>query len=321
MSIRREHFWFVLTAVFIVGIGFISYTSLSAPFARPAPHPKWADISEEPVVNVYMADTGSIRPMKLEAYLEGVVAAEMDPDWPLEALKAQAIVSRTFTIEELQRTGGVADHRPGADVSTNPEEFQAFSLDRVNEAVRRAVRETRGQIITHRGVPIVALFCSDSGGRTATLEEGFPDSDFGPMPYYRSVRVPWTAPETEWTARFTKEEVRRAAAEIAGRDPGALSSVAIEEKGPSGRTLTLRIGEVSVSAPKLRMALGSTRMRSTLLTRVEVSGDQVVMSGMGFGHGVGLSQHAARALASQGRTVREIIQFFFKGVRIEELYQ
>jgi len=318
----REHFWFALTAVFVIGVGLISYTSLSAPFARPAPHPKWANITEEPVVNVYRADTGSIEPMKFEKYIEGVVAAEMDPSWPLESLKAQAIVTRTFTIEELQRTGGVADRHPGADVSTSYEEFQAFNAERVNDAVRRAVSETRGQIITYRGVPIRALFHSDAGGRTATLEEAFDsDPETTPLPYIRSVRVPWTAPDTDWTAAFSREEIRRAVINAGGDDPGAFSSVAIGDKGPSGRALTLRVGDVVVSGPGLRKALGSTRMRSTLLTTFTMEGDQVTVEGKGFGHGVGMAQHAARTMASQGKKARDIIDFFFSGVGIEELYQ
>ncbi len=321
VDISRGHRWFILVAVLVVVLAVASAARLPEPFARPAPNPKWANITEEPVLNVYMSDTGAVERMKFEDYIEGVVAAEMDPDWPLEALKAQAIVARTFTLDQLQRTGGVADRRPGADVSTDPDEFQAFDASRVNENVRRAVRETRGLVITYRGWPVRAWFHSDAGGVTAEPREGLGSqaADAGTLPYLRCVAVPWTAPDTEWTASFTKEEVRRAAAEV-GRDPGDFTSVAIGKKGPSGRALEISLGGTAVPAPEFRLALDPRRMKSTLLTSLRLEGGRVVMTGRGNGHGVGLSQHAARAMASQGQKAEDIIRFFFRGVDIKKMW-
>lgn len=319
MSLRREHIWFIAIAIAIVGIGLIAISRLSAPFARPAPHPKWANITQEPTVNVYMADTGAIQPMPLERYLEGVVAAEMDPDWPLEALKAQAIVARTFTIESLQRTGGVSDRRPGADVSTSHVEFQAYDASRVTDLVRQAVQETRGEILTYRGVPVRAWFHADAGGRTATPAEGLGVD--GELPYLRSEDAPWTSPDTEWNASFSKSEVRAAAIEAGAGDPGAITTVGIGQRGPSGRALTIDLGAVSVPAPEFRLALDPERMRSTLLTAISLTGDRVTMTGRGFGHGVGMPQWSARILAEQGRRAEDIVRQFYTGTRIEQMWQ
>jgi stage II sporulation protein D len=318
MSIRREYLLFTVAAVLTGMVALAGILNLTQPFARFEPHPKWANITEEPHLNVHMADTGGIQRMGLETYLQGVVAAEIQNTWPLEALKAQAIIARTFTVEELQRRGGVAGIRPGADVSTDDTIFQAYDAAKVNDNIRRAVEETRGQILTFRGVPVRALFHADAGGMTASPEEGL-GQDFGPLPYLREVRVPWLAPDTEWTETFSREEVRRAAADT-GNDPGNFDSVAIGERGPSGRAVTLNIGNASVPAPEFRLAIGSTRMRSTLLTSVSMADGRVTFSGRGFGHGVGMSQWGAYGMAEQGRRAEAIATFFFPGARISTIW-
>jgi len=322
MNIRRNYLWLAVVALLVIGLGVWALGRGSrAPFARPAPNSKWTGATAEPDIRVYMNDTGTIQTMKFEKYIEGVVAAEMDPSWPLEALKAQAIVARTFTIEELERTGGVANIHPGADVSTSPEEFQAYNASRVTDTVRRAVAETRGQIITYQNRPIRAWFHSDSGGQTALPDEGLKPSAAagGPFPYLKSVKVPWVAPDTDWTATFSREEVRSAAAR-AGKDPGNFTSVTIAKKGPSGRAVTISLGSVAVPAVDLREALGPTRMKSTLLTSLTLSGDTVTMKGKGSGHGVGMSQWGARGMAQAGKTAQDIINYFFSGVKLAKLW-
>ncbi len=322
MKLSRNHIWLAAVVLVVVGLGIFAWSRRAPePYARPTPGSKWTSATTEPDVRVYMSDTGTIKTMKFEKYIEGVVAAEMDPSWPIEALKAQAVVARTFAIDELERRGGVASKHPGADVSTSFQEFQAYSASRVNDAVRRAVEETRGVIITYQGKPIQALFYSDAGGQTATPEEGLKASARagGTYPYFKSVKVPWTSPTTDWTASFSLEELRSAASR-AGKDPGTVSDVAVGRKGPSGRAIDIVVGSATVPAAELREALGSTRMKSTLLTSVSVSGGTVTMKGKGSGHGVGLSQWGARGMAAQRRTFREIIDYFYRGVKLSKLW-
>jgi len=321
MNERRQWIWFAAVAVAVVGLGYLSWSRLGpAPLARPQPNSKWTSATTEPDVRVYMSDSGTITTMKFEKYIEGVVAAEVEPTWPLEALKAQAIVARSLTVWELENSGGVAKLHPGADVSTNFEEFQAYNASRVNDNIRRAVQETRGQIVVWQNRPAWALFCADSGGQTAKLDEGgFTPPAGTDTPYLRNVSVKWTAPNPNWTATFSLEEVRAAAAR-AGRDPGAVTSVTIATKGPSGRALDLKIGNATVPAPKFRLAIGSTRMKSTWLTSVAIEGDKVTFKGKGYGHGVGMSQWGAQGMASAGRSNRDIIAYFYPGARIAKIW-
>jgi len=320
---RGNYVWPAVVAVLVIGLGYLSWSRLGpGPAARPAPSSKWTAATTEPDVRVYMSDSGTIETLKFEKYIEGVVAAEMEPSWPLEALKAQAIVARSFAIAELDRKGGVSSLHPGADVSTNPEEFQAYNPSRVTDNVRRAVEETRGQILTYGGRPVWAIFHADAGGQTATPAEGLGAAagETTSYAYIRSVKVPWTAPNTEWTATFSGDELRAAATRAAKKDPGPVTAIAIGTKGPSGRALTVVVGSTSVPAPELRLALGSTRMRSNMLTSVAVAGGKVTMKGKGFGHGVGLSQWGARGMATEGGTAEDIVTYFFSGARTVKLW-
>jgi stage II sporulation protein D len=276
------------------------------------------EIRQEPTISLFLHETGKIKNIEMEEYIQGVVAAEMDPNWHPNALAAQAILARTFTLEKMEE-GGVRER--GTDASTDVEEFQAYDRARINDQVREAVNRTRGMVALYRNKYINAWFFADGGGRTAaSAVEGLAYKE-EPAPYIRSVKDPGyaiTLPENrDWTARFPKGEVRRAVKEVTGQDPGADFSARIVSRGPSGRATSIRIGDVTVSAPALRLALGSMEMRSTLVDEFAVQGDALVVSGKGFGHGVGMSQWGARALAEQGKSPEEILQYFFRGIRIE----
>ncbi|MEW6623722.1 MAG: SpoIID/LytB domain-containing protein [Bacillota bacterium] len=276
---------------------------------------------QEPTLSVYIAETGDVQEMAMEEYLLGVVAAEMDPTWPKEALAAQAIVARTFTLKKIEE-GGVQER--GTDASTDIEEFQAYDAEKINDNVRQAVSATRGEVVTYRGRLINAWFHADGGGKTAaSAEEGLAFTD-EETPYIKSVEDPGfeiTLEENKsWTASIPISQVRSAVKEITGADPGNIQSVEIVDAGPSGRAMKVKVGNATVSGPALRLALESTVVRSTLWDDIRVEGNQLVITGKGFGHGVGMSQWGARALAEQGRSPEDIVSFFFNNVRIEKLW-
>lgn len=104
---------------------------------------------EEPVVSLYRHGTGERRTIPMEEYVAGVVAAEMDPRWPVEALAAQAVIARTFAVERLARGGVRGVH--GTDVCDDPGHFQAYDPDAITPQVRRAVARTRGLVLTYGG--------------------------------------------------------------------------------------------------------------------------------------------------------------------------
>ncbi|HHY59708.1 MAG TPA: SpoIID/LytB domain-containing protein [Clostridia bacterium] len=276
-------------------------------------------LGQEPVISLYLHETGETKEIPIEEYLQGVVAAEMDPNWPEEALAAQAILARTFTMKKIEE-GGVKEH--GTDASTDVEEFQAYDPERINDKVRRAVERTRGEVVTYQGKYINAWFHADSGGKTAASAVEGLEFRREPAPYIKSVEDPGhaiTVPENKsWTATFTKEEVRQAVQKALGTDPGPVTRVEIVKRGPSGRVTSVKVNETILSGPALRLALGSEVMRSTLLDEIRVEQAQVVIRGKGYGHGVGMSQWGARALAEQGKKAEEIVRYFFRDVEIEK---
>ncbi|KUK36466.1 MAG: stage sporulation protein [Clostridia bacterium] len=276
----------------------------------------------EPEITLYDNATGQKKRIKFEEYIAGVVAAEMEPTWPSEALAAQAILARTFTLFKIRYEKGVPQH--GADASTSAEEFQAYDPGRITPQVREAVRKTRGEVIKYRGRYIRAWFHSNAGGRTATAVEGL-NFTKEPTPYIKSVEDPGqkvAKPEAKaWSASFPVDEVRAAVIEQTGRDPGAITGASIAKKGPSGRAVTIRLGKATISGAALRTALGPDKMRSTLIDRLELRDGVLHMAGRGYGHGVGMSQWGAYYMAKKGKSYRDIIHYYFKDVTIDKMWK
>ncbi|TYP50871.1 SpoIID/LytB domain-containing protein [Thermosediminibacter litoriperuensis] len=276
---------------------------------------------KEPQLTVYEVSTNTRKKMNLEDYVAGVVAGEMENNWPVEALAAQAILARTYVLEFVADKG--QSKYGNADISTDFEEAQAWNPSNINDRVKKAVQMTRGKVITYQGKYIKAWFHSHSGGMTATPKEGLNYKEEEP-PYITVVKSPDenAGPEGKktWSATFTKEELRRVIKEKLGQDTGPIDEVSVVERGPSGRATKIKIGNATVPAPDLRTALDPMRMRSTFLTGLRVEGENVVMEGKGFGHGVGLSQWGANVLARQGKSPEDIIKYYFKGVDIVKLW-
>jgi len=268
-----------------------------------------------------MHETGEKKTMKMEDYIAGVVAGEMKNDWPVEALAAQAIIARTFTVQAIEEKGGVPER--GTQASTDIKEFQAYDASAINDNVRKAVQMTRGKIITYQGKPAKTWFHASAGGKTATAKEGLDYKDPEP-PYIQSVDSPddlAPADVRQWSVAFSKEEVIEAIKK-AGLTIDKLESIAIGQKGPSGRTTTFTVnGNKSVSAPALRVAIGSTKLKSMLLDKVEMKGNQVIFTGKGYGHGVGMSQWGAHKMAKEGKSPEEIVRHYYRNVTIEQRWQ
>jgi stage II sporulation protein D len=291
------------------------------PEAPPLPEALAQFEGREPRLKVYFHDTEEIREMAFEDYIAGVVAAEMNTQWHEEALAAQAILARSFTLQKIKEDGGVPQRN--AHASTDIEEFQAFDAGRINDRVRRAVERSRGQVAVHDGDYIRAWFHAFAGPRTALADEGLEFEDGNP-PYIQIVGSPGedAVPEDEanWCASFSFSEIREAVNEQAGTDPGPIAEVVVSERGPSGRATMLSVNGVEVSAPSLRLALGSTVMRSTFIEEVELKNGRVHFSGTGYGHGVGMCQWGARALAEEGWSCRDIVEYFYRNVDVVQVW-
>ena len=295
------------------------------PTESPAVTPEWTiplplDEDGLPVLEVFVLAEETIRPMDIETYLCGVVAGEMKNDWPIEALRAQAILARTFVLKFVTEK---TSRYVGADVSTDITEAQAYNEENVNDRVREAVRSTAGMVLVAQdGSLPYTWFHAHSGGRTALAQEGLNWQDEEPEHTVVTEGLDSdAAPDEakEWSATFTMKEFL-AACRAAGVVTETAQKISIKEKGDSGRAVTLLVDGLEVNAARLRLALGSTVMRSTLLTEISSDGKEVRMAGRGYGHGVGMPQWGAYALAQDGYPGEEIATYYYRGLSLIRLW-
>ncbi len=280
----------------------------------------------------------------MESYLVGVVSAEMGRRsvTEQEALRAQAIVSRTFALRNLRRWQAqgfdlyatVADQVYGGAASETPEG-------------REAVESTRGRILTYDGAPIDAFFYSTCGGRTADGPEVFRAAT---RPYLRSVsdvaengmaycaispRFRWTE---VWTGEILRSTLQRTLAALPAGTAGAAAGdvsevrdVRVSYRTPSGRvgqlTIGLRRGDVRIEGPRVRQVLrpvSGELLRSNVFTlAATVSGGRVTRltaEGAGAGHGVGFCQWGAVGRSRAGQDHARILGAYFPGTVLERLY-
>ncbi len=289
----------------------------------PLPKQLQAQEGVEPKLKVYMHNTGKIEEMGFEDYVKGVVAGEIKNDWPAEAIKAQAIIARTFVLDFIS-TKGHSKHSSDAHISTDIEEAQAWNKDEINDTINKVVDETRGQVLTYDGKFTKTWFHSNAGGITADSKEGLNYKEENP-PYIVSVKSPDTgeevpADERVWVASFPKAKVIEALNKM-GSGIKDFKGVTIGKKGASGRVVTLKFDDVEVSAPDFRVALDSKVMKSTLLDSVKYSDESLNIKGRGYGHGVGMSQWGAYFMAKEGKSAEEILTHYFKGIKITNMWE
>jgi stage II sporulation protein D len=259
-----------------------------------------------------------VNDVPLEEYLAGSLGREMYGSWGQGALRAQAVASRTYALHEALKQRDLEPERPWQLSATTRSQVYA-GVAAESPAVEEALRATRGEILTHEGTPILAVFHSSSGGRTASAEEVWGEA----REYLVSVPVEdeWDSPDSYWRAPVSRTTLGRAVAAVA-EDVGAILSVRVTERTGSGRVARLELvgqsGTVSVTARRLRGALGESTLKSTLFEVREDAGDFVFV-GSGNGHGVGMSQWGARAMARRGDDYRKILGTFYPGARITRL--
>lgn len=292
-----------------------------APASQPIPGVapfNAAKYPNEPQVRVYMADKGSIETMMLEKYIEGVIAQEMEPDWPMEALAAQAIASRTLTISAIE--AGTIKRLHNADVSTSKEELQAFAPQKVNDSVRQAVARTRGEVLLYAGGLVNAIYSSCNGQIGATREESFPKEIPHDTPYFQPVKDNCFnyAPENikSWTVKIPASKVAAAI----GYE-GNPADIRILEKGPSGRILFIGAGNKKMYGADFRRAVGYDTLKSTLITEMNYENDNFIFKGNGWGNGVGLCQWGAYTFAKEGQQAEDIIRQYYPGAEVKKLWQ
>ena len=267
---------------------------------------------------------GTIEEMPMDKYLLGVLRAEMPASFEPEALKAQAVAARTYTLYKMEQ-GGIMRH-PDADACDDITCCKAYRTAEdaaadwgaealyYEEKLARAVAETDGEAIVYDGQPVLAVFFSSAAGHTQGAGEVW-QSD---LPYLKSVDSPEDAslvPNYYSTVRFTAQEFRDLfcaaypTAKLGGDTGSYLTDI---RRNDAGFVSTLCVGGVTVKGNDLRTVLG---LRSPSFT-VEADGSALTFHVTGYGHGVGMSQYGANAMAKEGYTCEEILEHYFSGAQV-----
>lgn len=297
-----SNFFIKISTIFVAILIFFSFLTLSS-----------CKNEKQKTIKLFNIKTNQIETINFEEYICGVVEAEISSEAPNEALKTQAVLARTFALNFLKNSKSKYEN---ADISNDTTEAQAYKKSS-SEKIKKAVAKTKNLVIKCKNQYINPLFYSNSGGISATANEGLNLNDEN-YPYIKSVQSPENDENSNnfsWTATFSKNEILNATRNM-GVSLSSISSFEKGEIGPSGRCKTFKIGGKEIDANTFRINIGSTKMKSTLIEKIANSDSNFTFSGKGFGHGVGLSQEGSIILANQGYTFEQIISFYFQDVEI-----
>ncbi len=283
------------------------------------------DYSNYSTIRLLHKKTGEIENVDLDSYLVNVVSSEMPASYELEALKAQAIVARTYTIYQIRNNSSKHENSDICDDSTCCQAWisKEDRLSRWDENLRdsywqkieQCVNETKGIIITYNNEPINAFFHSNSGGTTE-----LPVNVWGGGSNLEYLQVVETAgeegysqysSEVELTQEQLLEKLKEKYSDIEINFENA-DEIKILENTDSGRVKTIKFGNHELSGVETRTIFG---LKSTNF-EVTIQDNKIKFSVKGYGHGVGMSQTGANTMAKEGSTYEDIIKHFYVGVEV-----
>lgn len=290
-----------------------------------------------------------VNAVPLEDYLLGTVPAEMTPAWPQSALEAQSVAARTFALYSKNQ------HKSEGYNLCNSTHCQVYEgIRNESGSTTAAVNATRGYVMLYEGKPIYAPFHSSSGGMTENCEDVWGNY----MPYLRSVTDDDSqSPFHQWSVKYTVAEVEKKLSSK-GHNIGHLKNIQLMPnastnagKSTSGRSNSVKFigtsGEAVLTGVQLRTTLGlkstmftiriqrntantkinngrvtnkATGAAPTALQTTGTDGEMVIIDGHGFGHGLGMSQWGAKAMAEKGKNWQSILNHYYTGVEIKKLY-
>ena len=267
------------------------------------------------MVRVKKEDTSEIIKVPLEEYVYGVVSSEMPASFNEEALKAQAVASRTYVMYAMEnsrnRDFDVYDS-VNSQVYNSEDNLKEFWGDKYGEysnKIKKVIIDTKGEYITYNDEIIEAFFFSTSTGYTENSEEVFNEE----LPYLRSVESAWdkNSPSFNNEIEISKNDFYNKLG-IGYSDILDISDV---EKTVSGRIKSLKINGAYFKGVDVRTKLG---LRSTFFTFYE-NEDKIIIKTKGYGHGVGMSQYGAQGMALAGFKYDDIIKYYYTGVEIKKI--
>lgn len=265
------------------------------------------------IVRVKRENKNTIEKIPLEKYLIGVLAGEMPVSYDIEALKAQAVAARTYTINKIEQNKtkeyDVVD-TINDQVYKDEQQLKEIWKEKYNEntkKLKQAIKETNGEYLTYEGKPIHAFFFSTSSGTTENCKDVFGES----LPYLVSVSSTWdeNSPSYQGELKLTKEEFCQKL-EI------NCNEIKINiERNETNSIKNITINNKTIKGTDFRFKLG---LKSTNL-EIEQANNNIIIKTKGYGHGVGMSQYGAKELANNGYKYDEILKHYYQGVEFKKI--
>lgn len=301
-------------------------TKLEIPVNEEENYNKEYNYGKYNIVKLLHTNTGEIEELNLDQYLYGVVSSEMPANFEEEALKAQAVVARTYTIYKI--TNG--NKHENADICDDSQCCQAWiskeaRFEKWNETEREnnwskivsAVESTKGKIIMYEGKPINAFFHSNSGGKTEIASSVWGGKD---EPYLQAVETSGESNYTQYSSELTisKEEFIEKIKQYHSDfeiDFSSDNQIELLEYTEGQRIKKIKIGNLELAGTEIRNIFGLKSAKFEIL----VEGENVKFNVLGYGHGVGMSQTGADSMAKEGKNYEEIIKHYYTGVEIVNL--
>ncbi len=341
---KRFVFFYACIVSLLIGFGIFYVYKLDKSKIVKVPKPEVEHIEDiklkqkkvkeiKDVIKIKISSTGEIKELTINEYIKGVLPAEMPPEYHIEALKAQAVVARTYLYKKMS-----GNAHNDADICDNPSHCQAwYSLDRLYDIwkrskgysleecdmyfakVEQAVDSTENIVVTYKDKYINAYFHACSGGKTEDVSAIWGKQNISYLKSVESLgeeeyknytsKVKLTISELE--TKLNKSNTKRCSIDKVKEEV-----VEILSYTSSGRVDKVRIGGVEYKAEELRTLLG---LRSTNFT-VNKEGEKVIFNVKGNGHGVGMSQVGADYYAKIGYTYVDIIKHYYTGVDVAKIY-
>lgn len=260
--------------------------------------------------------SGEIVTVPFEDYIRGVLSGEMPVSFELEALKAQAVAARSYALKKMEQNVNnsydvvdTVSNQVYLDDEALKNKWQNKYEENMNK-ISTAVVETKGEYLTYDGAVVQAFFFSTSTGKTENCEEVFQQ----PLPYLRSVDSQW---DSEVSPVFTSQ-VDMSLIDFYTKlnlPYNDKININITKSTSTGRVKELTINETNFTANQITSAL---KLRSTFFDIKQV-GSNVKIDVKGFGHGVGMSQYGALAMAKKGYKYDQILKYYYQGVEISKI--